>query len=99
VVSVADCYPRGAGFDYRVALGIFPLRKRVLSTLVCQTNLGKEACLSRNPKRLLCQYLLFIVHAETTKNKMQAEGQAISAEKYYFLGRINDISWKNTFTT
>jgi hypothetical protein len=27
VVSVAYCYPKGAGFDFRVMLGIFPLRK------------------------------------------------------------------------
>jgi hypothetical protein len=24
VVSIADCYPKGAGFDSRVMLGIFP---------------------------------------------------------------------------
>jgi hypothetical protein len=34
VVSVADCYPKGAGFDSRVMLGIFPLSKRGLRTLV-----------------------------------------------------------------
>jgi hypothetical protein len=34
VVSIADCYPKGAGFDSRVMLGIFPLRKRGLRTLV-----------------------------------------------------------------
>jgi hypothetical protein len=32
-------------------LGIFPLRKRELRTLVGQTNLGKEANLSRNSER------------------------------------------------
>jgi hypothetical protein len=41
--SVADCYPKGAGFYSRVMLGIFPFRKRVLRTLVWQNNLGKEA--------------------------------------------------------
>jgi hypothetical protein len=51
VVSIADCYPKGAGFDSRVMLGIFPLRKRGLRTFVWQTNLGKEANLSRNPER------------------------------------------------
>jgi hypothetical protein len=34
VVSVADCYPKGAGFDSRVILGVFPVRKRGLRTLV-----------------------------------------------------------------
>jgi hypothetical protein len=34
VVSVADWYPKCTGFDSRVMLGIFPLRKRGLSTLV-----------------------------------------------------------------
>jgi hypothetical protein len=34
VVSVADYYPKGAGFDSRVMLGIFPLRKRGLRELV-----------------------------------------------------------------
>jgi hypothetical protein len=34
VVSVADCYPKGAGFDSRVMLGFFPFRKRGLRTLV-----------------------------------------------------------------
>jgi hypothetical protein len=34
VVSIADCYPKGAGFDSRVMLGIFPLRKSGLRTLV-----------------------------------------------------------------
>jgi hypothetical protein len=65
VVSIADCYPKGAGLDSRVMLGIFPLRKRGLRTLVWQTDLGKEANLSRNPERegpnftrLLRQYLL-----------------------------------------
>jgi hypothetical protein len=60
VISVTNCYPKGAGFDSRVMLGIFPLRKRVLRTLV-----WKEANLSRNPERegtncnrLLLQYLL-----------------------------------------
>jgi hypothetical protein len=68
VVSIADCYLKGAGFDSRIMLGIFPLRKRGLKTLVGQTNLGKEANLSRNPERegpnstrLLRQYLLFFI--------------------------------------
>jgi hypothetical protein len=46
-------------------LGIFLLRERRLRTLVWQTNLAKEANLSRNPEkegpystRLLRQYLL-----------------------------------------
>jgi hypothetical protein len=69
VVSVANCYPKGAGFDSRVMLGIFPLRKRGLRTLVWKTNLGKDANLSKNPERegpnstgLLRQYLLFAHH-------------------------------------
>jgi hypothetical protein len=69
VVSVAGCYPIGAGFDSRVMLGIFPSRKRGLRTLVWQTNLGKEANLSRNPERegpnstkLLRLYLIDIDH-------------------------------------
>jgi hypothetical protein len=68
VVCIADCYPKGAGFDSWVMLGIFPLRKRGLRSLVWQTNLGKEANLSRNPERegpnsarLLRQYLLFYI--------------------------------------
>jgi hypothetical protein len=48
VVNVTDCYPEGAGFDSRVLLGIFPLCKRELRSLDCQTNLRKEANLSRN---------------------------------------------------
>jgi hypothetical protein len=28
VFSIADCYPKGAGFNSRVMLGIFPLGKR-----------------------------------------------------------------------
>jgi hypothetical protein len=46
VVSVADCCAKGSGFDSRVMLGIFPLRKRGLRTLVWQTILGKEENLS-----------------------------------------------------
>jgi hypothetical protein len=34
VVCIAYCYPKGAAFDSRVILGIFPLRKRGLRTLV-----------------------------------------------------------------
>jgi hypothetical protein len=67
MVSVADYNPKGAKFDSRVMLRIFPLRKRGLRTLVRQTNLGKEANLSRNPKRkgpnstrLLRRYLLLL---------------------------------------
>jgi hypothetical protein len=34
VVSIAACYPKGSCFDSRVMLGIFPLSKRGLRTLV-----------------------------------------------------------------
>jgi hypothetical protein len=51
VVGIADCYPKGASFNSRVMLGIFPLRKKGTRTLVWQTNLGKEANLSGNPER------------------------------------------------
>jgi hypothetical protein len=34
VVSVADCYHKGSGFDSRVMLGICPLSERGLRTLV-----------------------------------------------------------------
>jgi hypothetical protein len=43
VVIVADCIPKGAGIDSWEMLGICHLRKRGLRTLVCLTNLGKEA--------------------------------------------------------
>jgi hypothetical protein len=44
VVLVADCNPKGAGFDY-------PLRKIELRTMVWQINLGKESNLSSNPEK------------------------------------------------
>jgi hypothetical protein len=45
VVNVADCHPKGAGFDSRVMRvmdGFFPIVKNGLSTLVWQTNLVKK---------------------------------------------------------
>jgi hypothetical protein len=77
VVSVADCYSKGGGFDSRVLLGYFSLRKRGLRTLVSQINIEKEKKLSRNPERegpnstrccaSICFYFYFIF---ANKNKL-----------------------------
>jgi hypothetical protein len=95
VVSVADCYPKGAGFDSRVMLGIFPFRKRGLRTLVWQTNLGKEANLSRNPERegpnstgLLSQYLLFFLVGWNLQISNSANRQVL-----YGVRRRKRLAW------
>jgi hypothetical protein len=61
VVIVADCNLKGAGFDFRVMLEISPYENKEIG----QTNLGKEANMSRNSEtkglnstRLFRQYLL-----------------------------------------
>jgi hypothetical protein len=36
VVIIADCNPKGAGFDSPVKLGVFPLREKWLRTLADQ---------------------------------------------------------------
>jgi hypothetical protein len=50
VGSIADLKPKSPGFETRVSEGFFLMYKR-LRTLVWQTDLVKEANLSRNPER------------------------------------------------